>query len=70
MKISSADTLRPASTFVTSRPGPTPRRWISDMIAIAESAMIDCRETVSGTKGIGIVRSGVVSFAAGRKRPR
>jgi hypothetical protein len=70
MKISSAETLRPASRFVTRRPGPTPRRWISDMIAIAASAMIDCREIVRGTTGSGIVRIAVVSFAAGTKRPR
>ena len=69
MKISSADTFRPASTFITRRPGPTPRTWIQAISPIAASATIACREIVSGTNGSGMTRSGVASFAAGTKRP-
>ena len=44
MKISSADTFSAASTLPTTRPGPTPRRWIHDISAIAASATSACRE--------------------------
>ena len=50
-------------------PGPTPRRWIQDMSAIAARATSACRDTVSGTKGTGITSSGVASSAAGTNRP-
>src|SRR5918993_1663456 len=69
MKISRAETFKAASTFPTTRPGPTPRRWIQDINAIAASATADCREKISGTNGSGIVKIGVVSAAAGTNLP-
>ena len=69
MKISSADTLSPASTLVMSRPGPTPRTWIHVISAIAQSATSVRLENVSGTIGSGTTKKGVASLAAGMKRP-
>ena len=51
MKMSSADTFSPASTFITKRPGPTPRRWIQAIRPMAASATMAWREIVSGTSG-------------------
>ena len=68
--MSSADTFSAARTFLTSRPGPTPRMWIHASRTIAESATSAWREKVSGTSGNGMTKNGVESFAAGMNRPR
>ena len=51
MKMRSADTFRPASTFITNRPGPTPRIWTQAIRPMAASATMAWREIVSGTNG-------------------
>jgi hypothetical protein len=70
MNMSSASTLRVASTLPMTRPGPTPRRCTHDISRIADSATRDCRENTSGIHGKGIVKSGAGSPAPGMNRSR
>ncbi len=70
MKSSSALIFRLARTLPTSRPGPTPRRWIHDISQIATSAVIVCGERVSVTMPSGTLTMAWSLPAIGRKRPR
>ena len=68
MNTSSASTFSVASTFITTRPGPTPTMCT---IANSQTAVIAssvCRENVSGTYGSGMTKNGVEFAAPGINR--
>ena len=69
MKISSADTFSAGEHVHHEAARPDAAQVDPGHQPIAASATIACRETVSGTNGSGMTRSGVASFAAGTKRP-
>src|SRR5687768_18359383 len=54
-----AVTLSAASTFIATRPGPTPMMCTAASSQTDATATRVCTENVSGTYGIGIVNSGV-----------
>ena len=47
MKSSSAEIFRLARTLPTTRPGPTPRRWINDSTQTDTIAVIVCGDSVA-----------------------
>ena len=63
-----ASTFTAASTLWTKRPDPC--RCTIDSVKIAPIATSACGVTTSGRYGSGSEASGVLSAAAGRKRPR
>src|SRR5262245_61968040 len=56
--------------LLTSRPGPTPRTWTSEITITTAIAISVWRENVIGRYGTGITRNGVVSATPGMKRLR
>ena len=68
MNTSSASTFSVASTFITTRPGPTPTMCTNANSHTAVIASSVCRENVSGTYGSGMTKNGVEFAAPGMNR--